>query len=87
MGSLEIEEQLNRIRNWIDQVRTGIEKTILTTNRVIKVDCKSIEDILVPKLDAIYNEICECILTEVNKDTSGFNEFMQKIIKVNTFFY
>lgn len=81
-GSIEIEEQLNRIRNWIDLVKTGIEKTIITRNRLFKVECKQIEDILVPKLEAIFNEICECILAEVNKDTGSFNEFISKVIKV-----
>ena len=83
IGSLEIEEQLNRIRLWIEQIKLGIEKTILTRNRLLKVDCRSLEETLVPKLEAIFNEICECILVELNKDTSDFNGFMTKIIKVS----
>ncbi len=87
IGSLEIEEQLNRIRLWIDQIKMGIEKTILTRNRLLKVDCSSLEETLVPKLEAIFTEICECILLELNKDTSDFNGFMTKIIKVKFFSY
>jgi hypothetical protein len=81
IGSHEIEEQLNKIRNWIDQLKLGVEKTIITNNKVLKIDCKSIEETLVPKLEIIFNEICECIQSELNKDSGNFNDFMNKVIK------
>ncbi len=81
IGSHEIEEQLNKIRNWIDQLKLGVEKTIITNNKVLKIDCKSIEETLVPKLEFIFNEICECIQSELNKDSGNFNDFMNKVIK------
>ena len=81
IGSHEIEEQLNKIRSWIDQIKLGVEKTIITNNKVLKIDCKSIEETLVPKLEFIFNEICECIQSELNKDSGNFNEFMTRVIK------
>ncbi len=83
IGSIEIEEQLNKIRNWTENIKTNIEKTIITKNKLFKVDCRPVENILVPQLDSIYNEICEIIFKEINKDTLSFIEFISKIIKVN----
>lgn len=77
----EIEEQLNKIKSWIDNIKNGMEKIIITKNKLIKIDTMPIENLLVPRLDSIYNEICECVVKEINKDTNSFINLMNKILK------
>ena len=85
IGSYEIEDQLNKIRNWIENVKTNIDKTIITSNKLFKIDCRSIENFLVPRLESIYTETCECILKEYMKDTRSFVDLLNKIIQVIQF--
>ena len=77
----EIEEQLNKIKSWIDNIKNGMDKIIITKNKLIKIDTMPIENLLVPRLDSIYNEICECVVKEINKDTNSFINLMNKILK------
>lgn len=80
IGAFEIEEQLNKIKNWIEMIKTNIEKLIITKNKILQIDTTSIEAFLVPRLDSIYLEICECLTKEVNTDTLSFIAEMTKII-------
>lgn len=80
LGSFKIEEQLIQIKTWIDNVK-NMEKTILTTNKVFKIDCSSVEKILVPRLDGIYNEICETIIQETTKNAQDFVAKLTYILK------
>ncbi len=81
IAAYEIEDQLNKIRQWIEQVKTNIDKILITDKRLIKVETTPIERDLVPKLEAIYLEICECLVKEINKDTLSFISLMKTILK------
>ncbi len=81
-GTFEIDEQLNKIRNWIENIKNGMEKIIITQNKLLKIDTMPIENLLVSKLDAIYIEICECVLKEINKDSLSFISAISKTLKV-----
>ena len=80
LGAFEIDDQLNKIKIWIESVKSSIEKTIITQNRVLKIDSTSVEKYLVPNLEAIYNEICESVLREINKDVTSFINLMKSIL-------
>jgi hypothetical protein len=79
-GAYMLEDQLNRIRTWIDNVR-NMDKVIFTSNKVFKIDCSSIEVILVSKLEAIYSETFEYCVKETIKDAKEFITMINKIIK------
>lgn len=81
IGTVEIDEQLNKIRAWIENIKNGMEKTITTRNRLLKVDTMPIENHLVSKLDSIYVEICEGVLKEINKDSLSFISAINKTLK------
>jgi hypothetical protein len=59
-----------------------MEKIIITQNKLLKLDTMPIENLLVTKLDAIYIEICECVLKEINKDSLSFISTISKTLKV-----
>jgi hypothetical protein len=82
MGSHEVEEQLNKVKNWIEAVKTNIDKEMITSNRLFKIDCRPCEMILVPKLEQIYVDICECILNEIQNDTNNFIKIINHHLKV-----
>jgi hypothetical protein len=82
-GTFELDEQLNKIRGWIENIKNGMEKIIITKNKLLKVDTMPIETLLVTKLDSIYIEICECVLKEINKDSLSFISTMNKTLKVS----
>lgn len=86
VGAYEIEDQLSRIRAWTETIKTGMEKTIITQNRILKVDTTPVERTLVPKLDSIYKDICELILAQIGKDSLAFIDDIKKIIQVFLFF-
>lgn len=81
-GSIQIEKQLNEIRNWSENIRDNLPKTLITQNKILKIQTNPIENYLLPKLDTIYNEICEILVIEINKDTSILIQGIQKIIDV-----
>jgi hypothetical protein len=54
---------------------------ILTSNKVFKIDCSSIENILVPKLESIFTDICEYIVKNNIKDSSDFVAQLTKILR------
>ncbi len=83
IGAFEIDDQLNRIKNWIEMVKNNIDKTILTKNLILKIDTTAVEKFLVPNLESIYSKICECVMKETNKDINSFISQMNKILKVN----
>ena len=82
IGTIEIDEQLNKIRAWIENIKNGMEKIIITKNKLLKLDTTPIETLLVTKLDSIYTEICECVLKEISKDSHSFITIMNKTLKV-----
>ena len=82
VGAFEIEEQLVKIRNWIEAVKTNIQKTIVTSNKMLKIDTKPIENFLVPRLEQTYTDICEYVVKEFNKDITSFITQINKNIKV-----
>lgn len=86
-GSFEIEEQLSKIKSWTDQIKTSIDAEMITKNKLFKVDCKPIESILVPKLETIFTETCECILGEIKNDLTSFVKTISNAIEVNLFFF
>jgi hypothetical protein len=79
-GAYMLEDQLSRIRTWIDNVK-NMDKVIFTTNKVFKIDCSSIEVILVSKLEAIHSETFEFCVKETIKDAKEFIAMTTKIIK------
>lgn len=81
-GANEIEDQLTKIRSWCERIRSGVEKVIVTENRVLRVDTQPIERMLVPRLEKIYNEICEVTIGEIVKEAKTFADQIKKIIKV-----
>lgn len=81
-GANEIEDQLIKIRTWIDNIKNGMEKTFVTKNRLIKIDTNPVENALVPRLDKIYADICEFTIKEFFKEAHGFVAEVKKIIKV-----
>ena len=83
VGAFEIEEQLVKIRNWIETVKTNIQKTIITTNKMLKIDTRPIENFLVPRLEQTYTDICEYVVKEFNKDMNSFITQLNKNIKVS----
>jgi hypothetical protein len=83
IGSLEIEDQLNKVKAWIESIKNNIEKSFITNNGILRIDCASIEKQLVPKLEKIYTEICECILLEIKNDSLNFVAFIESLIKVS----
>ena len=85
-GSFEIEEQLSKIKSWIDQIKTSIDLKMITKNRLLKINCKPIETILIPKLDSIFTETCECILMEIKNDLTTFVRTISNAIEVYLFF-
>jgi len=82
VGAFEIEEQLVKIRNWIEAVKTNLQKTIITSNRMLKIVTKPIENFLVPRLEQTYTDICEFVVKEFNKDITNFITQINKNIKV-----
>lgn len=82
-GAFEIEEQLNKIRNWNDKIKNSLPTIVITKNKILKVLTTPIEKYLIPKLDLIYNEICESLISQINCDTLIFIEDITKIIQVN----
>ena len=80
-GTFEIDEQLTKIRAWIENIKNGMEKIITTKNKLLKVDTMPIESHLVTKLDSIYIDICELVLKEVNKDSLSFISAISKTLK------
>lgn len=81
IAAYEIEDQLNKIRQWIDNIKNNIEKILITDKRLIKVETMPVENDLVPKLESIYQEICECLVKEINKDTLSFISLMNNNLK------
>jgi hypothetical protein len=81
IAAYEIEDQLNKIRQWIDNIKNNIEKIIITKKRLIKVETMPVENDLVPKLESIYLEICECLIKEINKDMLSFISLMNNNLK------
>ena len=82
IGANEIEDQLTKIRSWTENIKNGMDKSLLTTNKILRVDTTPIERMLVPRLDKIYAEICESTVTEVFKEAQAFASQIKKIIKV-----
>ena len=82
LGSHEIDEQLSKIKAWVEMIKTSIESQIITKNKLFKIDCRPVEAILVPKLETIYNDICECILKEISADLNGFIKLITTVLKV-----
>lgn len=80
IGAFEIDDQLNKIKNWIESVRSNIEKTIITKNRILKIDSTPIERFLVPNLERIFGEICECVVKEMSKEVTSFIELMKVVM-------
>lgn len=81
-GAAEIEHQLNKIRNWSDDIKKNFSKIVITQNKILKIHTNPIENFLLPKLDTIYKEICESLVTEINKDTLNLTQDINKIIDV-----
>ena len=63
-------------------IKTSIESQIITKNKLFKIDCRPVEAILVPKLEAVYNDICECVLKEINADLNSFIKLITAVFKV-----
>ncbi len=81
-GAFEIDEQLGKIKCWIEQIKTSVDAELITKNRLFKIDCRPIEAILIPKLETIFNEICECIVTEITYDLSSFVKTISNALEV-----
>lgn len=81
-GANEIEDQLTKIRSWIEKIKTGIEKIVITENRILRVDTRPIEKLLVPRLEKIYIEICEFTINEITHEAKTFSDQIKKILKV-----
>lgn len=81
-GANEIEDQLTHIRLWIENIKSGMDKQIVTRNRLLRVDTMPIERLLVPRLESIYAEICEITIKEIFTDAHTFTTQIRKIIKV-----
>ena len=80
VGTFKIEEELAKIRTWIENVK-NMEKVILTSNKVFKIDCSSVEVIIVPHLDAVYAEIGAKITEENTKNAQDLISQLTKILK------
>ncbi len=80
MGTFRIDEELAKIRSWVETIK-HMEKIILTKNRVFKIDCSSVETILVPHLDSIYAEIGDKITKDNTKNSQEFVAQLTKILK------
>ena len=80
IGTFRIDEELAKIRSWVETIK-HMEKIILTKNRVFKIDCSSVETILVPHLDSIYAEIGEKITKDNTKNSQEFVSQLTKILR------
>lgn len=80
VGTFRIDEELAKIRSWVETIK-HMEKIILTKNRVFKIDCSSVETILVPHLDSIYAEVGDRITKDNTKNATEFNNQLTKILK------
>ena len=79
-GAYQIEEQLNKIRAWTESIKTNVDKRVVTRSMLIRVDASCIEETLVPSLDAVFADICETTLREINADSLAFKASIQAII-------
>ncbi|CAF0731757.1 unnamed protein product, partial [Brachionus calyciflorus] len=80
-GAGEFEEQLGKIRNWTETIKNNFEKILITNNKILKISTSPVEQFLLPKLDSIYVEICECLVTQINSDSLDFIEQINLIIQ------
>ncbi len=81
IGAFEIDDQLSKIKAWTESVKTSIDKTIISKNKILRIDSTPLEDFLVPRLDAIYAEICECLMAAINKEVTSFISIMEGILE------
>ena len=86
-GAFEVEEQLSKIKNWIESVKSNIEPLIITKNKLFRIRCQPVQVILLPLLDQVFNEICEIILGEINKDLASFIKLISNINQVSLFIF
>jgi hypothetical protein len=81
VGAFEFDEQLSKIRNWSERIKINLEKLITSQNKILKVSTVPVEKFLLPKLDSIYTEICEGLVTHINLDTTSFMAEINQIIR------
>lgn len=80
VGAYEVEENLNKIKLWMENIKGNIEPVKITANKLFKINCKPVELILIPLLENVFKEVCECILSEVMTDLAGFIKLIGNIL-------
>jgi hypothetical protein len=56
----------------MESVKGNIEPVRVTRNKLLKVNCKPVEAILIPLLEKVFGEACECVAAEVVADLQAF---------------
>ena len=72
---------MNEIRQWVERVR-NFDRTYTTDNGIIRLDCAGVSDLLVPKLNTAFRQLCAFVAGEAENIATKFCSEMTVILEV-----
>lgn len=75
------QQKLTELRQWSEKVR-NFDKSFVTENGLLYVDCSAIHEGLLPRLDDVYQELITFVSDEARNLARSFCEEMVTVIQV-----
>ncbi|XP_048242736.1 dynein heavy chain domain-containing protein 1-like [Haliotis rufescens] len=79
-AAFAIEQKLTELRQWSEKVR-NFDKSFVTENGLLYVDCSAIHEGLLPRLDDVYQELITFVSDEARNLARSFCEEMVTVIQ------
>ncbi|KAF6036157.1 DNHD1 [Bugula neritina] len=74
-----LQQQLTTIRNWSEKIK-NFEKSFLSTNQLVLVDCTYLHNTLIPRLNEIYKDIIEFVAEQSAHIAEEFVRDMKQVV-------
>ncbi|XP_033761426.1 dynein heavy chain domain-containing protein 1-like [Pecten maximus] len=80
MAAYTIEQRLTELRQWSERIR-NFDKSFSTENNLFYIDCMAIHEVLLPRLNYIYQEVVTFVAEEAKTLATSFCEEMEEVLQ------
>ncbi|XP_069111191.1 dynein heavy chain domain-containing protein 1-like isoform X1 [Argopecten irradians] len=80
MAAYTIEQRLTELRQWSERIR-NFDKSFCTENNLFYIDCIAIHEVLLPRLNDIYQEVVTFVAEEAKTLATSFCEEMEEVLQ------